>query len=101
MLVGKRKSRVPDTFQVGAISEFSDFPASRFFYKLRVFNTREYSGSPRLHHSYSLLFCGFFIGFCGALSATVHKYAYDFLTSRDVEGTKTLKISEVPRKEQK
>src|SRR5258707_8367231 len=37
------KSRVPDTFQLGAFSESWAFCASRFFNKLRVFNKPEYS----------------------------------------------------------
>jgi len=45
-----RKSRVPDTFQLGAIPAFSDFGACPFFNNLCVFNTPEYSNSPRLHH---------------------------------------------------
>src|SRR5713101_7763988 len=40
---------VPDTFQLGAILPFFAFLASRKINKLRVFNTSEYSDSPRLH----------------------------------------------------
>lgn len=43
-------ARVPDTFQLGAISELSDFCASRFFNKFRVFSGLEYSDSLRRHH---------------------------------------------------
>ncbi|HTQ59711.1 MAG TPA: hypothetical protein VMI32_05785 [Candidatus Solibacter sp.] len=43
-------ARVPDTFPLGAISELSDFCASRFFNKFRVFSGLEYSDSPRRHH---------------------------------------------------
>jgi hypothetical protein len=45
---GSRKSRVPDTFQLGAISPCSAFLASRQINKLSVFNKPEYSDSPRL-----------------------------------------------------
>ncbi len=45
---GIRKSRVPDTFQLGAIFAFFAFSASRIFSNLRVFNTLAYSDSPRL-----------------------------------------------------
>jgi hypothetical protein len=44
------KSRTPDTFQLGAILPFFAFLASRKINKLRVFNTPDYSDSPRLHH---------------------------------------------------
>jgi hypothetical protein len=44
------KPRVPDTVQLGAISPFSAFLASLKISNLRVFNIREYSDSPRLHH---------------------------------------------------
>ena len=53
-----KKSRVPDTFQLGAISAFFDFRARRFFNNLRVFNTPEYSNSPRLHHLFLCVFIG-------------------------------------------
>ena len=43
------RGRVPDTFQLGAILPFPAFGASRKINKLRVFNTPEYSDSPRLH----------------------------------------------------
>jgi hypothetical protein len=36
------KTRVPDTFQLGAISAILAFLASRKINKLRVFNTSEY-----------------------------------------------------------
>jgi len=42
--------RVPDTFQLGAILQYRAFLASQVFNNLRVFNTREYSDSFRLHH---------------------------------------------------
>src|SRR5712692_11250454 len=41
--------RVPDTFQLAAISAFFSFRAYRVFYNLRVFNEAKYSDSPRLH----------------------------------------------------
>src|SRR6266850_1538488 len=44
------KSRVPDTFQLGAILPCSAFLASRKINNLCVFNRHEYSDSPRLHH---------------------------------------------------
>src|SRR5215467_4152855 len=49
------KTRVPDTFQFGAISDATAFRACRFFNKFRVFNSPEYSDSPRLHHIKSLV----------------------------------------------
>jgi len=49
-LASELKIRVPDTFQLGAILPFFAFLASRKINKLRVFNTSEYSDSPRLHH---------------------------------------------------
>src|SRR5947209_7142263 len=49
-----RGARVPDTFQLAAISAFFAFRAYRVFYNLRVFNEAKYSDSPRLHHC----FCG-------------------------------------------
>jgi hypothetical protein len=48
------KSRVPDTFQLGAILPFFAFLASRKINKLRVFNTPDYSDSPRLQNSNDL-----------------------------------------------
>lgn len=47
---------VPDTFQLSAISQFSAFLACRKINKLRVFNTRQYSDSPRLqdHNSFAI-----------------------------------------------
>ena len=48
-LMGQRKSRVPDTFQLGAIPDARAFLACRKINNLRVFNTSEYSDSPRLH----------------------------------------------------
>ncbi len=48
-LASELKIRVPDTFQLGAILPFFAFLASRKINKLRVFNTSEYSDSPRLH----------------------------------------------------
>lgn len=48
-MAGDLKSRVPDTCQLGAILAYTAFLAGRVFYKLRVFNSREYSDSPRLH----------------------------------------------------
>jgi hypothetical protein len=47
-LASELKIRVPDTFQLGAILPFFAFLASRKINKLRVFNTSEYSDSPRL-----------------------------------------------------
>jgi hypothetical protein len=47
-LAGELKTRVPDTFQLGAISWYCAFSAGREINNLRVFNTREYSDSPRL-----------------------------------------------------
>ena len=44
------KPYVPDTFQLGAIFACSAFLAFRKINKLRIFNTPEYSNSPRLHH---------------------------------------------------
>jgi hypothetical protein len=49
-----KTSRVPDTFQLGAISPFSAFRAARKIDKLRVFRTPEYSDSPRLPHIFVL-----------------------------------------------
>ena len=49
ILMGQRKSRVPDTFQLGAIPDARAFLACRRINNLRVFNTSEYSDSPRLH----------------------------------------------------
>jgi hypothetical protein len=46
----KRKSGVPDTFQLAAILSYTAFLAGRKINKLRVFKTGEYSDSPRLHH---------------------------------------------------
>jgi hypothetical protein len=43
------KTRVPVTFQLGAISPCSAFLACGKINNLRVFNTPEYSNSPRLH----------------------------------------------------
>jgi hypothetical protein len=51
--LANEKSRVPDTFQLGAISAATAFSASRFFDNLRIFNGREYSDSPRRHHLYN------------------------------------------------
>jgi hypothetical protein len=48
--VRRRESRVPDTFQLGAILAYTAFLAGREINNLRVFNTPEYSDSPRLHH---------------------------------------------------
>ena len=45
----ERKSRVPDTFQLGAICAILAFLAFLVFAKLRVINTAAYSDSPRLH----------------------------------------------------
>jgi len=47
--------RVPDTFQLGAISAATAFSASRFFNNLRVFNAHEYSDSPGRHQSFALI----------------------------------------------
>ena len=44
------KIRVPDTFQVGAISDARAFCASRKINKFRVFNNPEYSDSHRRYH---------------------------------------------------
>jgi hypothetical protein len=45
-----QKARVPDTFQLGAISWYCAFLAGRKVSNLRVFNGSGYSDSPRLHH---------------------------------------------------
>src|SRR6266404_524690 len=45
-----RKSHVPDTFQLGAISWYCAFLEGREINNLRVSNTRESPDSPRLHH---------------------------------------------------
>ena len=45
------QTRVPDTFQFGAISWYCAFLADRKINNLRVFNSSTYSDSPRLHHS--------------------------------------------------
>jgi hypothetical protein len=50
-LLRKSKPRVPDTFQLGAISAFFDFRARQFFNNLSVFSKPEYSNSPRLHQN--------------------------------------------------
>jgi len=42
------KTRVPDTFQLGAILSYTAFLAGRKINNLRVFNIPEYSNSPRL-----------------------------------------------------
>jgi len=55
--------RVPDTFQLGAILSFTAFLAGRKINKLRVFNTPEYSSSPRLHHLLLCVFVGYFTVF--------------------------------------
>jgi hypothetical protein len=44
------KGRVPDTFQLGAISDSGAFYASRKINKLFVFNGLEYSDSHRRYH---------------------------------------------------
>ena len=44
------KVRVPDTFQLGAISPFSAFLASQKISKLRVFKAVVHSNSPRLQN---------------------------------------------------
>jgi hypothetical protein len=43
----RQKSRVPDTFQLGAILPILAFLASREINKLHAFNGAEYSSSPR------------------------------------------------------
>jgi hypothetical protein len=48
--LANEKSRVPDTFQLGAISWYCAFLAGREISNLRVFNRSEYSDSSRLHH---------------------------------------------------
>jgi hypothetical protein len=53
--------RVPDTFQLGAILSYTAFLASRKINRLRVFNTPEYSNSPRLHHLFVKQVCVFWI----------------------------------------
>jgi hypothetical protein len=52
--LANEKSRVPDTFQLGAIPDARAFLASRKISNLRVFNTAEYSDSPRLHQTFRL-----------------------------------------------
>jgi hypothetical protein len=47
--MGQRKSRVPDTFQLGAIPDARAFLAGRKINNLCVFNEPDYSDSPRLH----------------------------------------------------
>ncbi len=48
-LASEPRIRVPDTFQLGAISPCSAFLACRKINKLRVFNTPGYSDSLHLH----------------------------------------------------
>jgi hypothetical protein len=58
ILMGQRKSCVPDTFQLGAIPDAGAFLACRKINNLSVFNTPEYSDSPRLHQSFFLILKG-------------------------------------------
>jgi hypothetical protein len=66
---GRRKSDVPDTFQLGAISEDHAFCAYSEFSNLRVFNTHENSDSPRLQK---------FAGYGKTQSPTILLFLVDF-----------------------